>query len=174
MLSLTVFLVNAYNDLFLNLMDFYPDEVLNLISSAKMIDLVYKEIYTHENYAYKQGGFSYIIFDNEFNVNEVLDIFHNQFSSLYPESDNISYTINDEFISIITLNDFLYERFFFWRKKLFIILFNINFLIIKFFFFKVTEVTFWLLPQLILLFGGLLSFLLIKTNDLNIKIWNLT
>ncbi len=55
-----------------------------------------------------------------------------------------------------------------------IVLFTIHFCIVKLLFFRVTEVTFWLFPQIILFFGGLLTFLFIKTNDLNLKIWNLT
>jgi NADH:ubiquinone oxidoreductase subunit 2 (subunit N) len=62
----------------------------------------------------------------------------------------------------------------FAKDKFVMNLFLFNFFLIKIIFFKVNSLTFWILPQIILFFGGLLVFLLIKTNDMNLKIWDLT
>lgn len=60
------------------------------------------------------------------------------------------------------------------QGQLFLNLFIVNFFFIKLFFFQVTSLNFWILPQIILFIGGLITFILIKSNDLNLKIWDLT
>lgn len=59
------------------------------------------------------------------------------------------------------------------QDKFFIYAFFINFFFINFFFFKVTALNFWIIPQIILLFGGLITFIFIKNDSLNLKIWEL-
>jgi NADH-quinone oxidoreductase subunit N len=60
------------------------------------------------------------------------------------------------------------------KDESFFTIFVLNFILIKLFFFDVTALNFWIVPQIILFFGGLLTFLLIKTQTLNLNVWDLT
>jgi len=60
------------------------------------------------------------------------------------------------------------------KDESFFTIFVLNFILIKLFFFDVTALNFWIVPQITLFFGGLLTFLLIKTQTLNLNVWDLT
>lgn len=157
-----------YDDFYINIMDFYPDEVLNLISSIELNEFVNITVWEQEEPSLRKYGFTNITLQDN---NNVLELFNwLSLSNIFITSEPALSEKNATF----HIYELIHHIFLVNRKDWFVVLFNINFIFVKFIFFKVNELTFWLLPQLLLFFGGLLSFLLIKTNDLNIKIWNLT
>lgn len=157
-------------DFYINLMDFYPDEILKLISSIDLDSFANVYIYTREHYKSWKYAFTDIYLQDNQNIIELFERLTNagtgfEFDKRYSKLSNSK---------TFSIDELVHRKLFIYRKYWFVIFFNMNFLFIKLIFFKVNELTFWLTPQILLFAGGLISFILIKTNDLNVKIWNLT